>query len=253
MYATARRLDSIADLKGCEKLQLDVTVEASMVTAIETIQNRHGSLGALVNNAGYGIHGAFETTRMESVRAQFETNFFGLVRLTQLVLPGMRRAGRGRIVNVSSMGGRLTLPGGAFYHASKHAVEAATDALRYEVAPFGIKVVLIEPGLIRTSFGETAIATVGHSSEVDEAYAEFNSGLVDRIQSAYHGAMRRFASSPPSTVARAIDRALTSSRPRTRYVVTPGAKALLAVHALLPDRAFDAVLRTQYPEPRAKR
>jgi NAD(P)-dependent dehydrogenase (short-subunit alcohol dehydrogenase family) len=251
VYATARRLETIADLEGCERLALDVTDEPSMVEAVAHIEERHGSVGALVNNAGYGIHGAFETTPLEDVRAQFETNFFGLVRLTQLVLPGMRRARRGRIVNISSVGGRLTFPGGAFYHASKHAVEAASDALRYEVASLGIDVVLIEPGLIRTKFADTAIGTVEHGSEGDEAYSEFNQQLMLRIESAYRSRLRNIASSPPSAVAKVIERAIRARRPRTRYVVTAGARAIIMLHALLPDRGFDALLRSQYPRPRS--
>jgi len=135
VYATARRTESIRDLagRGCKTLALDVCDEASMRAAVETVERAEGAVGVLVNNAGYGQEGAFEEVPMAEVRRQFETNVFGLVRLTQLVLPGMRRQGWGRIVNLSSMGGRLTLPGGAFYHATKYAVEAISDALRFEL------------------------------------------------------------------------------------------------------------------------
>jgi short-subunit dehydrogenase len=157
VYATARRLDAIADLatKGCRTLQLDVCDEASMAAAVQTIEASEGAVGVLVNNAGYGLEGAFETTPMSEVRRQFETNVFGLIRLTQLVLPKMRAQRWGRIVNLSSVGGKITLPGGAYYHATKHAVEAMSDALRFEVSGFGIDVVIIEPGAIKTSFGDT--------------------------------------------------------------------------------------------------
>ena len=135
VYATARRLESIADLAatGCETLALDVTDEASMQAAVAEVERREGAVGALVNNAGYSESGAIEETPIERVRAQFETNVFGLSRMCQLVLPGMRRAGAGRIVNIGSMGGRLTFPGGGYYHATKHALEALSDALRFEV------------------------------------------------------------------------------------------------------------------------
>ncbi len=249
VYATARRPDTIADLPGCETLQLDVTDEDSMRAAVQHVEQRHGSIGALVNNAGYGIHGAFETSDLGEVRVQFETNVFGLARLTQLALPAMRAARRGRIVNISSMGGRFTFPGGAFYHASKHAVEAMSDALRFEVAGFGIAVVVIEPGVIKTPFGDTAIATVNHGSEQDEPYSRFNQDLMLRFHSAYRGRMSGMAASPPEAVARVIERAIRSPRPRTRYVVTGGARLMLVLRRVLPDRAFDALLASQYVRP----
>src|SRR2546421_4433426 len=134
VYATARRPESIAGLaeRGCRTLALDVTDEESMRTAVTTVEANEGAVGALVNNAGYSQSGAVETVPLDDVRRQFETNVFGLVRMCQLVLPGMRRQGHGRIVNVSSMGGRMTFPGGGFYHATKHAVAAISDALRFE-------------------------------------------------------------------------------------------------------------------------
>ena len=135
-----------------------------MRAAVEAVEAEHGAVGVLVNNAGYSQSGAIETVAMDKVRAQFETNVFGLVRLCQLVLPGMRRQRWGKIVNLSSMGGRLVFPGGGFYHATKYAVEAISDALRFEVKGFGIDVILIEPGLIRTSFGETASGGVAEAS-----------------------------------------------------------------------------------------
>src|SRR5919112_1864694 len=162
VYATARNVAKIAALaqRGCELLSLDVTDEDSMRTAVDEVERREGAVGVLVNNAGYSQSGAVEAVPMEKVRRQFETNVFGLARMCQLVLPGMRRQGFGRIVNISSMGGRLTFPGGGVYHATKHAVEALSDALRFEVAGFGVKVVVIEPGLITTRFGEAAVGSM---------------------------------------------------------------------------------------------
>ena len=253
VYATARRPETIEDLEGCQKLQLDVTDEPSMRAAVDHIQERHGSIGALVNNAGYGVHGAFETTDLDDARVQFETNFFGMARLTQMALPAMRAAGRGRIVNMSSMGGKITFPGGAFYHASKHAVEAMSDALRFEVAGFGIRVVVIEPGLIKTPFVDTAIGSVTHAPDTDDPYSKFNQDLMLRIENAYRGRTSRLAASPPESVARIIERALRSYRPRTRYIVTPGARVILVLRRLLPDRAFDTVIGSQYPRPRQTR
>jgi NAD(P)-dependent dehydrogenase (short-subunit alcohol dehydrogenase family) len=251
VYATARRPESIVGLAGCKTLALDVCDEASMRSAVETVERAEGAVGVLVNNAGYGQEGAFEETPMPEVRRQFETNVFGLIRLTQLVLPGMRRQRWGRVVNLSSMGGRLTLPGGAFYHATKYAVEALSDALRFEVKPFGVDVVVVEPGPIKTQFGDTAIAAVQRVSQADSAYAEFNRVLAQRIKEAYEGPMGRFAL-PPEAVARVIETAITAERPRTRYVVTFAARFLMALRRWLPDRAFDGFLRTQFPQRAAR-
>src|ERR687891_2336924 len=162
VYATARSVDAIGDLAeaGCRTLALDVTDEDSMRAAVETVVESEGAVGCLVNNAGYSQSGALETLPMERLRAQFETNVFGLVRMCQLALPGMRNAGRGTIVNISSMGGKLSFPGGGAYHGTKFAVEAISDAMRFEVRGFGVHVVLIEPGLIKTEFGTAAADSI---------------------------------------------------------------------------------------------
>lgn len=251
VYATARRLDSIADLEqaGCKTLVLDVCDDASMQEAVGTIEQREGGIGALVNNAGYGQEGAFETTPMDTVRRQFETNVFGLIRLTQLVLPSMRREGWGRIVNMSSMGGKLTLPGGGFYHATKHAVEALSDALRFEVRGFGIDVVVIEPGAIKTQFGDTAIASI--VEDQDSPYGAFNAQVATVIRDAYEGPMGKLAA-PPDAVAQAVEKALIAERPKTRYVITAAAWTLLGLKRTLTDRGFDAFLRTLYISPGTK-
>jgi short-subunit dehydrogenase len=184
---------------------------------------------------------------MAEVRRQFETNVFGLVRLTQLVLPGMRRQRWGKIVNMSSMGGRLTLPGGAFYHATKYAVEAISDALRFEVKGFGIDVIVIEPGPIKTRFGDTAIDAVRRVDSPGSPYAAFNAVLAQRIREAYEGPMGRFAAEPVA-VAYVIEKAISAERPRTRYPVTLAARVLMGLRRWLPDRAFDGFLRTQFPQ-----
>ena len=149
---------SIADLaeKGCHTLALDVCDEASMSAAVDAVAQAEGAVGVLVNNAGYSQSGAVESVPIEQVRRQFETNVFGLIRMCQLVLPGMREQRWGKIVNIGSMGGRLTFPGGGLYHATKYAVEAISDALRFEVRGFGVDVIVVEPGLIVTKFGEVA-------------------------------------------------------------------------------------------------
>src|SRR5581483_3196794 len=236
VHATARRPESIEDLadRGCKVHALDVTKERSMSTAVKAVEKEDGPIGALVNNAGYSQSGAIETIPMESVHRQFETNVFGLMRMCQLVLPGMREAGSGRIVNLSSMGGKLTFPGGGVYHATKHAVEALSDALRFEVAGFGIDVVIIEPGLIITEFGETAAGSLG---EIDEhgPYSKFNSAVAKLTANAYTGPMARFGAGPEA-VAGKISKALSVRRPSTRYTVTPSAKLMLGVRRLSTDR-----------------
>jgi NAD(P)-dependent dehydrogenase (short-subunit alcohol dehydrogenase family) len=247
VYATARRLEDIDDLReaGCRTLPLDVTDEESMTAAVDVVVDAHGSVAALVNNAGYSQSGAVETVSMNDLRRQFETNVFGLIRMCQLVLPGMRAARRGRIVNVSSMGGRLTFPGGGVYHATKYAVEAISDVLRFEVQGFGVDVSIIEPGLIRTNFADTAVGSVAHD---DGPYAQFNVAVSASMAGAYDGPLSRLGGGPDA-VAKAIERAVTSARPRTRYPVTPSARLFMRQHALLPDRAWDALVGRSLPRP----
>jgi NAD(P)-dependent dehydrogenase (short-subunit alcohol dehydrogenase family) len=251
VYASARRTESIEGLaeRGCKALALDVTDEDSMRAAVAAVEEAEGAVGVLVNNAGYSQSGAIETLPSERLRAQFETNVFGLIRLCQLVLPGMRRQGWGRIVNVSSMGGKLTFPGGGAYHGTKHAVEALSDALRFEVRGFGVHVVVIEPGLITTRFGETAAGSIDAPAAADDPYGEFNAAVGTATAEVYDGPLARLGGGP-ETVARSIERAITSRRPKTRYKVTPSARLALAQRRLLSDRAWDAFLRTQFPTPR---
>ncbi|HEX4282864.1 MAG TPA: oxidoreductase [Solirubrobacteraceae bacterium] len=248
VYATARRLDAIADLaaSGCHTLALDVTDDESMRRAVAAVEDAEGAVGVLVNNAGYSQSGAVETLDLDDVRRQFETNVFGLIRMCQLVLPGMRRQRSGRIINLSSMGGKLTFPGGGAYHATKHAVEAISDALRFEVKGFGVDVVVIEPGLIKTQFAETARATVDESR--DGPYAKFNEAVAAATVDAYEGPLSRLGGGPDA-VAKTIEKAITAKRPRTRYPVTPSAWLFLGQRAVMSDRMWDAVTGTQFPHP----
>lgn len=252
VYATARRLESVAALadEGMGTLALDVLDEDSMRAAVNAVQARHGAVDVLVNNAGYGLQAPVEEADLAEVRRQFETNVFGLVRLTQLVLPAMRGQHFGRVINISSMGGRFTLPGGGFYHATKHAVEALSDALRLEVAPFGVAVSLIEPGPVRTEFGATAVNTIDvpTSPEVEGPYDDFKQRLAVSYAGAYDGRRRNLASSAEA-VAAVIVKAADAKRPRARYVVGLLAHAAVTGRRLLPDRVFDAVIRSQFPTP----
>ena len=250
VYASARRLSSIADLKdsGCETLALDVTDEDSMCAAVEQVEQAHGAVGVLINNAGYSQSGAIETVPLEAARRQFETNVFGLVRLTQLVLVKMREQRWGKIVNVGSMGGRLTFPGAGHYHATKHALEAISDALRFELHGFGIDVILLEPGLITTEFGHAATASMPDVGGQDDPYAQFNAAVAAVTAGAYDGPLRHLGAGP-ERVAKVLERAITRSHPPGRITITPSAKLSIATRRLLSDRAWDAAMRRQFPQP----
>jgi short-subunit dehydrogenase len=250
VFASARKPEAIEGLakRGAKTVALDVTQEDSMREAVEEVE-RDGPIGALINNAGYSQSGAVETIPMDSVRRQFETNVFGLIRMCQLVLPGMREAGSGRIVNISSMGGKLVFPGGGIYHAAKHAVEALSDALRFEVAGFGVDVVIVEPGLIATRFGEAAVGTMADTDD-STPYAEFNTTVAAVTAGAYEGPMARLAAGPEA-VAKKIERAITARRPSTRYKVAASAHMMLGTRRLMTDRMWDRMMRSQFPRPKA--
>ncbi|HEV2923837.1 MAG TPA: SDR family NAD(P)-dependent oxidoreductase [Solirubrobacteraceae bacterium] len=251
VYASARRPETIEDLReaGCRTLALDVRNDESMRAAVNAVEQAEGAVGVLVNNAGYSQSGAIETVPLDAVRRQFETNVFGLVRLTQLVLPRMRAQRWGKIVNLGSMGGRLSFPGGGHYHATKYAVEAISDALRFELRGFGIDVILLEPGLITTEFGETATASMTDVTSSDaDPYARFNATVGAVTKGAYDGPMR-FLGAGPERVARVIERSISRRRPPARITITPSAKITIATRRMLPDRAWDAAMRRQFPQP----
>jgi NAD(P)-dependent dehydrogenase (short-subunit alcohol dehydrogenase family) len=251
VYATARRVETLADLeaKGCKTLALDVTDEASCRAAVEAVEAAEGAVGVLINNAGYSQSGAVESVPDERVRAQFDTNVFGLLTMCRLALPKMREQRWGKIVNVSSMGGRFTFPGGGVYHASKHAVESLSDALRFEVKGFGVDVIIIEPGIIRTSFGETAVREIDAGTRDPGPYGEFNRAVAEATAGVYERGPLGRLGGPPEAVARKIEQAITARSPRTRYTVTPSARALITLRSLLRGRGWDAMLRGQFPRP----
>jgi len=248
VYATARRLESIAELErhGCRLLACDVTDEASMRAAVEAVEQADGAVGVLINNAGYSQSGAIETVSMDQVRRQFETNVFGLVRMTQLALPGMRRQRWGRVVNVSSMGGRFTFPGGGFYHATKYAVEAISDALRFEVKGFGVGVTVIQPGAIRTEFASTVADRL---PEGEGPYAAFNAEVGRTTKEAYEKGPLARLGGEPDAVAKAVEKAITARRAPIRTRVTASAHVLVTQRRLLPDRGWDAFVATQFKRP----
>ena len=243
VYGAARRTDRLQALTadGIRPLVMDVTDDASMTSGVNRILEETGRIDVLVNNAGYGSYGAIEDVPIDEARRQFEVNVFGLARLTQLVTPHMRTQGSGTIINISSMGGKLTTPLGGWYHATKYAVEALSDALRMELRPFDIDVVVVEPGGIRTEWYAIAADHL-------EATAE-GSAYTDQIRAAAgsmrgESNLRRF--SPPEVIARTIVKIVTARHPRTRYAVGFMAKPLIAARQVLPDRAFDRLISAAF-------
>ena len=239
VYAAARRTDRLKQLTaiGIHALTMDVTDDESMSSGIEKIITETGRIDVLVNNAGYGSYGAIEDVSLDEARRQFEVNVFGLARLIQLVLPHMRAQRSGTIINISSMGGRLTTPLGGWYHATKYAVEALSDALRMETAPFGIDVVVIEPGGIRTEWSGIAADHLEETAE-GSAYASQIKAVANSMRSESTNKRQ----SPPSVIADTVEKIVTARKPRTRYVVGFAAKPLVTLRRILPDRAFDRVI-----------
>jgi NAD(P)-dependent dehydrogenase (short-subunit alcohol dehydrogenase family) len=240
VYAAARRLERMAALKdaGATLLALDLTNDASIVAAANAIRDEAGRIDVLVNNAGYGSYGAVEDVPMDEARRQFEVNLFGAARLIQLLLPLMRVQRAGRIVNVSSMGGEFGEPFGAWYHATKFALEGFSDSLRMELTPFGIDVIVIQPGGIKTEWGGIAANTLLAASG-ERAYAPYARRHARLITD---GGER--LGSPPIVIAKAIRRSVAARRPRTRYAVGGGARPMLCIRKLLSDRMFDRLLWT---------
>ncbi|MGD9957896.1 oxidoreductase [Nocardioides sp.] len=243
VYAVARRLDRMQGLadQGVHVFAMDVTDDASMTAGIARVMEERGRIDVLVNNAGYGSYGALEDVPIDEARRQFEVNVFGLARLIQLVTPHMRAAKQGRIINVSSIGGKFYEPMGSWYHATKFAVEGLSDSLRIELRPHGIDVVIIEPGPIRTEWNQTSRDNLVATSR-DGAYAE----QAETVRRVLESGDSRRRSSPPEVVARKIVKAAVSSSPRARYPVGKGAGTLMTARKLLPDVAFDALVRRVY-------
>jgi NAD(P)-dependent dehydrogenase (short-subunit alcohol dehydrogenase family) len=240
VYAAARRVDRMAPLAeaGIRTAGVDVTDDGSLVAFVDRVIAESGRIDVLVNNAGYGSYGAVEEVPLDEARRQFEVNVFGLARLSQLVLPHMRRQHAGRIINISSMGGKIYEPLGGWYHATKFAVEGLSDSMRLELAPLGVQVVVIEPGAIATEWssiaGQHLLARSGHGAYADQA----------NRMATFLTAEPEGQASPPSVIANAVARAATARRPRTRYAVGRGAKPILAARRILSDRAFDRLMLT---------
>jgi NAD(P)-dependent dehydrogenase (short-subunit alcohol dehydrogenase family) len=244
-WASARRIEAITELEaaGCRIVQLDVTDEESRRAAVNAVRAEHGAVGALVNNAGYGQAGPAEEITPEMLRRQFETNVFGLVRMCQLVLPGMRSQHAGTIVNIGSAAGLMGVPGSAAYAMTKWSVEALSDALRYETRSFGVRVVVLEPGgVASTNFAaaETASWPATH-------------GPYDAFRESHHRRMARWnregarGISAPDDVARVVVKAITARTPRARYKIGVAPRVMPALYRVLPSRLWDAVWARQFP------
>lgn len=243
VYAVARRVERMQPLagQGVRTLSMDVTDDSAVTAGLEKIIAETGRIDVLVNNAGYGSYGSVEDVPIEEARRQFEVNVFGLARLIQLAVPHMRAQGSGRIINVSSIGGKIYEPLGGWYHAAKFAVEGLSDSLRIELRPFGIDVVIIEPGPILTEWNAIARQNMLQNS-ADTAYASQAQSVFRRLETADSPRM----SSAPEVVARKIVAAATARNPRARYPVGKGAGTIVRARKVLPDRALDVVISRAY-------
>ena len=238
VFAAARSVEKMTDLAdaGATVIAMDISKDDDIVAAAEQI-NAAGGVDVLINNAGYGQYGPVEDTPIDTARYQFEVNLFGLARITQLLLPGMRSKGKGLIVNISSMGGKIYTPLGAWYHATKHAVEGWSDCLRLELKPHGIDVVIIEPGLIDTGFA------TGVQDQFKVAENSAYTGLAEALNKTYETGENPM--SPPSLVTDMVMRAIGASKPKTRYAGGALARPSIFLRWLLPDRWFDRMIMSQ--------
>ncbi len=240
VYAGARRLDRMKPLAdaGAHLLALDLTDDASMAAVVNTVMQETGRIDVLINNAGYGSYGALEDVPLEEARRQFEVNIFGLARLTQLVLPTMRAQRSGRIINVSSIGGKFGEPFGAWYHATKFALEGLSDSLRMELYPFGIDVVVIQPGATHSEWSQIAHESLLKYSS-DGPYGKGATAHANMMEEGHKGSVP----AQPSVVANTIVQAVQASKPKTRYVTGGLARTMLFMRRILSDRGFDALFR----------
>ncbi len=240
VYAAARRVERMEPLRqyGIVPLKMDVTDEASMKEGVKTLLDAEGRIDVLINNAGYGYFGAVENVPMDDARNQLEVNVFGLARLCQLVLPTMRAQHSGRIINTASVAGRAVFYYGGWYHVSKYAVESLSDAMRMELKPFSIDVVIIEPGAIKTNWGIIAADHLIESSK-GTAYEQTGTMMANNLRNMYLSN----TISDPAVVRKAIVRAVNARRPCTRYRIGRMANAIVFFHWLLPTRWWDAFLR----------
>lgn len=239
VYAVARRITMMSDIEqaGAKVLEMDITNETQVKSVVDTINLTHGGVDILINNAGYGLYGAMEDISLDEARYQFNVNVFGLARITQLVLPAMRHKGAGKIINISSMGGRVYTPLGSWYHASKHAIEGWSDCLRIELKQFGIDVVVIQPGAIATEFGEVLMSPMPARSQ-NSAYAD----MARRMAKATADSYEKGGASSTDVITRLVLKAINARKPKTRYVAGKYAKPMMFVRKWFGDRVFDKLV-----------
>ncbi|BFT81433.1 MULTISPECIES: oxidoreductase [Enterobacter] len=242
VYAAARSVEKMHDLAqlGAYPLRMDISRDEDILAAVNTIMSQTGGVDVLVNNAGFGLYGPVEEIGIEEARYQFEVNVFGAARLTQLLIPAMRARRSGYIINITSMGGKIYTLLGAWYHATKHALEGWSDCLRLEVAEFGIKVVIVEPGLIETGFGDVVSGNIVKRS-ANGPYAR----LVEKVAKSVKNAYGNGRGSDPKVIADVVARAVKSPHPHTRYAAGKYAKMLIRMRLWLGDRLFDRVILGQ--------
>jgi short-subunit dehydrogenase len=243
VYGAARRMDLLEELaqKGVHTIQLDVTEDTSMQSCVQTILDREGRIDVLVNNAGYGSYGTIEDVPIEEAKRQLEVNVFGLARMTQLVLPAMRKQKSGKIINISSIGGKIATPFGAWYHASKFAVEGMSDSLRTEVKPFGIDVIVIEPGGVKSEWADIAYENLVKTTR-NTAYSD----MATKFKKAFEATVAKNAE--PEVISRLVSKAISAKKPKTRYSGGYMAKPVLFFRRWLGDRSMDKLLLSQLPK-----
>lgn len=240
VYGLARRADKLQELEpqGVIPFPMDITQESSVERAVDAIIAAEGRVDILINNAGYGEYGAIENVTMEDARKQMDVNVFGLAHITQLIIPYMRKQGFGKIVNISSVGGKISAPMGGWYHASKFALEALSDSMRAELKPFGIDVIVIEPGGVKSEWADIAFTNMKGASN-NEQYIKFIEGSSKVLQNAE-------AKSPDAIViAELIHKAIEAPKPKARYVKGYLAKPVLFFKRWLSDAQFDALIARQ--------
>ncbi len=240
VYGAARRLDKMKELeqKGIGIVSLDLTKDESIVNAVNTILEKEGRIDILINNAGYGSYGSVEEVSIEEAKRQFEVNMFGLARITQLVIPSMRKNQSGRIVNISSMGGKIYTPFGSWYHATKHALEGWSDCLRLELKEFGIDVVIVQPGGIQTEWGGIAAEHMQKTS----GNGPYSKSVQKVINSMGKSANKL---THVDVLGKEIAKAATDKKPKTRYAKGYLAKPLMTMRKWLSDKTFDKMLASQ--------
>ncbi len=243
VYGLARRVEKMEDVvkAGGKAIAMDITDETQIENAVSQVMQEQGKVDVLINNAGYAVYGTVEEVPIDKARRQFEVNLFGLASLTQKIIPGMRSNRSGTIINISSMGGKMYTPMGAWYHASKHALEGWSDCLRVELAPFGVHVVIIEPGGIETEFSDVFQQNLQGDAE-NGPYADALQKIIESTRSMSEGGQL----SPPSVITNLIVKAVHSKRPKTRYVAGAFAKPLMFMRKYLSDRMFDKILMRQF-------